>query len=366
MPVSDIESRSANRRRRRRIWYLVLLALFIGGASWLAINRPWELKPASVEIEVVAKGPASRILAINGRVKPTEQVEVSSTVSGRILSVSVAEGQQVSQGTPLLVVDDTQQRATVAQVRSQLNGAQAQLDKAQVDLERAEALTATVSQRALGDSRLAVRTAHEEVDRLTALLAQAEDLLAQYVVKAPLDGTILSRGADAGQVVSSTTPLFLIADMASLHAEASVDELYASEMRRGLSVVSRPTGHSGVIEGEVIYVSPSVDATTGGRLVRVSLPGAGEANLPVGLTVMLNIVVEARDDAITIPRQALVAADQPAVFLIEDGRAVLTPVQYIDWPSDRLIVTRGLEGGERLIVDSKKVRADGALVAVRE
>lgn len=364
--MSDIASLAAKRRRRRTLWYLVLLAAVVAGAAWLFLNRPWEPKPTIVGVEVVTEGPASRVLAINGRVRPTEQVEISSTVSGRILSVAVAEGESVTEGTPLLVIDDTQQRATVAQARSQLNGAEAQRNKAQVDLERAEALTDSVSQRSLDDARLAAETAQEEVDRLSSLLEQAEDLLAQHIVKAPLDGTILSRGADAGQVVSSSTPLFLIADLATLHAEASVDELYASEMHRGLPVMARPAGHSELIAGEVIYVSPSVDASTGGRLVRVSLPGAGERSLPVGLTVMLNIEVEARDNAITIPREALAAAGQPAVYVVEAGRAVLRPVQYVDWPSDRLMVIEGLSGGETLIVDSTLVEAVGALVAVRE
>lgn len=364
--MSDIERFGTKRRRRRTVWYFVLLAAAVSGGAWLALSRPWEPKPAIVAVEVVSQGPASRVLAINGRVKPTEEVEISSTVSGRILSVAAAEGEMVTEGTPLLVIDDTQQRATAAQARSQLNGAEAELKKAQLDLERAEALTASVSQRALDDARLAAKTAQEEVDRLSSLLDQAVDLLAQHIVRAPFDGTILSRGADAGQVVSSSTPLFLIADLATLHAEASVDELYASEMRRGLPVTARPAGHSELIEGEVIYVSPSVDASTGGRLVRVSLPGAGERNLPVGLTVMLNIGVEARDSAITIPREALAAAGQPAVYVVENGRAALRPVQFIDWPSDRLIVTEGLSDGEAVIVDSRLVEADGAFVAAKE
>ena len=130
----------------------------VAGAAWLFLNRPWEPKPTIVEVEVVTEGPASRVLAINGRVRPTEQVEISSTVSGRILSVAVAEGESVTEGTPLLVIDDTQQRATVAQARSQLNGAEAQRNKAQVDLDRAEALTDSVSQRSLDTSLFAQAT----------------------------------------------------------------------------------------------------------------------------------------------------------------------------------------------------------------
>lgn len=364
--MSGIAELTARRKRGRMIWLLVLVAVLVAAAAWLFVNRPWEPKPTSVAVEIVAPGPASRALAVNGRVAPTEQVEISATVSGRIVSVPAAEGDSVEAGTVLLVIDGIQQRSAVTQARSQLAAAEAQRDKARTDLERAEALRDSVSQKALDDARLAVDTAQKEVDRMTSLLEQAEDMLDEYTVKAPFDGTILSRGADPGQVVSSSTPLFLFANLTSLHAEASVDELYASEVRRGLRAVARPAGHAKVIEGQVIYVSPRVDASTGGRLVQVDLPGAGELDLPVGLTVMLNIVVDERNDVITVPRGALVAGDTPAVYVIEGGRAVLKPVQYIDWPSDRLMLTGGLTGGETLILDSKQVKAQGALVAARQ
>lgn len=361
--MTGIAELSAKRRRGRVIWWLVLLAAFGAGATWLYTARPWEPKPTIVAVETVTPGPASRVLAINGRVVPANQVEISSTVNGRIISVAVAEGDEVAADAAMLVIDDIQQRGAVVQARSQLAAAEAQRDKAQTDLERAEALPDSVSRKALDDARLAVETAQKEVDRQTSMLEQEEDLLAQYTIRAPFDGTILSRGADPGQVVSSSTPLFLFANLTTLYGEASVDELYASEVRRGLSVAARPAGHSGIIEGEVVYVSPRVDASTGGRLVQIGLPGAGELNLPVGLTVMLNITVDERADAITIPRGALVAGDRPAVYIIEDGVSVLKVVQYIDWPSDRLIVTAGLSGGETVVLDSKLVKAEGALVA---
>lgn len=361
--LTGIAELSARRRRGRVVWSLVLLAALGAGAAWLYVNRPWEPKPTIVAVETATPGPASRVLAINGRVVPANQVEISSTVSGRITSVAVAEGDRVEANAAMLVIDDVLQRSAVVQARSQLDAAEAQRNKAQADLQRAEALTDSVSRRALDDARLALETAQKELDRQTSMLEQEQDLLAQYTIRAPFDGTILSRGADPGQVVSSSTPLFLFANLATLYGEASVDELYASEVRRGLSVAARPAGHSSIIDGEVAYVSPRVDSSTGGRLVQIALPGAGDLNLPVGLTVMLNIIVEERADAITIPRGALVVGDVPAVYVVEDGMANLRVVQYIDWPSDRLIVTGGLSGGEVVVLDSKLIKAEGALVA---
>lgn len=363
--MSEVSALTAKRRRRRVIFWLVVLVALGGGAAWSLTSRPWEPKPTLVGVEALASGPASRVLAINGRVAPAKQVEISSTVNARIATVLVEEGDQVGANDPLLTLDDTQQKAAVAQTQSQVDAASARLSQAQMDYDRARALGDSISQKALDDARFAVEAAQTDLDRLVALLDQAQSVLAEYTVRAPFGGTVLTRGADPGQVVGSSTPLFLFAELSSLNGEASVDELYASEVRRGLEVVARPAGHSGAIDGEVIYVSPRVDASTGGRLVRVSLRGAGELALPVGLTVMLNIVVEERTDAITIPRSALIDSAEPAVYVVDGETALRKPIQFIDWPSDRLIVTSGLSAGDVLIVDSKLVGADGALVAAR-
>lgn len=364
--MSEVNGLAVRRRRRRVITGLIVLAAIGAGAAWAFVNKPWVPKPTIVAVETVTSGPASRILAINGRAAPARQVEISPTISGRVAEVLVSEGDAVAEGAPLLTIDDTQQRAAVAQALSQLDAARAKVTQAQMDYDRAKALGDSISQKALDDAKFALETANNDLDRLTALLEQAESLLSEYTVVAPFAGTVLSRGADPGQVVGNTTSLFLFADLSSLNAEASVDELYASEVHRGLKVVARPAGHSGTVDGEVVYVSPRVDSSTGGRLVRASLPGAGELSLPVGLTVMLNIVVEEEPSAVTIPRSALIEGDVPGVYVIEDGKAVRQAVTFIDWPSDRLIVTSGLAGGETLIADSKTVKAEGALVAAKE
>lgn len=343
----------------------VVLAVVLAGGAWAVFTRPWEPKPLQVAVETVVQGPATRILAVNGRVVPAQQVEISATVSGRVSSVEVDEGQEVAEGAVLLVIDDAQQRAAVAQAESSLSSAQAKLQQAEADYERAKGLGDTISQKTLADAELAVETAHTEVDRLAATRDQALSLLAEYTVRAPFAGTVLSRGADPGQVVSNATSLFLFAQLSDLRAEASIDELYAGEVRRGLKVKAQPSGHSLVLEGEVAYISPRVDTSTGGRTARFDLPEAAGLSLPVGLTVALNILIDERADAITIPRSALAEGSSPSVFVIEGDRAVRRAIQFIDWPSDRLIVTSGLVDGDRVIASAGKL-TENALVAAKE
>jgi RND family efflux transporter MFP subunit len=363
--VSEVSGLAAKRRRRRVGWWLVAFLAIGLGLAWALFNRPWEPKPVIVATETITSGPASRVLAINGRAVPTQQVEVNSTVNARVSSVLVAEGDAVSNGAPMLTLDDREQVAAVAEAEVQVDAAQTRVSQTQADYDRALALADSISQKSIDDARFALEAARQDVERAAALLEQAQSRLSEYVVRAPFDGTVLSRGADPGQVVSGSSSLFLFADLSTLHAEASVDELYASEVRRGLRVVARAAGHNGTIEGEVAYVSPRVDASTGGRQVRVTLPGAGEQSVPVGLTVLLNIVVNEQADAITIPRSALISGELPAVYVVEGDKALRRTIEFVDWPSDRLIVTSGLAPGEVLIVDSKSIPADGALVAGR-
>jgi len=354
--------------KKKRPWFLrpfwlVVLVILAAVGAWLLLNRPWEVRPLAVAVEAVTPGPASRILAVNGRITPSRQVEISSTVNGRVKSVEVDEGDEAAEGATLLIVDDAQQRAAVAQVDSAIEGVRARLQQAKIDYERAKELGDSISRKTLDDALLAVETAQKEVDQLIASRDQAMSLLAEYVVRAPFDGTVLVRGADPGQVVGSSSALFSFAALAELNAEASVDELYSAEIKRGIKVTARPSGHATLLEGTVAYVSPVVDTSTGGRLVRVDLPEAASLDLPVGLTVTLNIVVDERSEAITVPRSAiLTGTGAPAVLVVDGDTAARREIEFVDWPSDRVIVTSGLSGGEQLIIDPSKVAA-GDLVA---
>ncbi|MEQ1902052.1 MAG: efflux RND transporter periplasmic adaptor subunit [Devosia sp.] len=359
-------ARPAATLRRRRpfpLWRTLLGLVVVAAAAWVGVTRPWEVEPLTVVIEVAKAGPAERVLAINGRIVPDMQVDLSPTVSGRLETVRAEEGDLVKAGDVLATLDDAQQRAAVKQTAAALEGARATLQQAKINFERAKSLGDAISRRDLDAAQLAVETAENDVDRLTAVETQALSLLSQYSVKAPFDGTVLIRGADPGQVVNSSTVLFQIADLAHLRAEASIDELYSAEIHRGLKARLQPSGYNRILEGEVSFVSPSVDSSTGGRLVRVRIIDAKGLVLPIGLTANLNVVVATEASTITVPRNAIVdAASAPAVFVVESGKAVRRPVEFIDWPSARLIVTSGLEDGDAVIIEPKAV-TDGAIVA---
>lgn len=334
-------------------------------AGWIVLNRPWEPRPLVVATEVATPAPASRVLAVNGRIEPVLQVDVKPSVGGQIKDVAAEEGHVFKAGDILATLDDSQQRAVVAQSASALDAANAQLQQAKTNLDRSKSLGESIARKDLDAAQLAYDTAQNDVSRLSAARDQALSLLAEYVIRAPFDGTILSRGIDPGQVVDPSTVLFAFADLTHLRAEASIDELYSAQIARGLKTTLQPSGYGRILSGSVSFVSPTVDTSTGGRLVRVSIDDAGGLTLPVGLTVTLNITVDQQSAAITVPRSAIVASDKgPAVFVIDNGRAALKPIEYIDWPAARVIVTSGLTAGTVIITDAKNIVA-GSLVSAK-
>jgi RND family efflux transporter MFP subunit len=347
------------------LWAVAGVLLVLGAGVWAGVVRPWEPKPIKVAVETVVPGPASRILAVNGRIEAQTQVDVKPTVGGQLKSVDVAEGDRVKAGDLLATLDDAQQQSAVAQTNSALDAAQAQLQQAKINFERARSLGDSISRSDLDKVQLALQTAQNEVDRLGAAQTQALSLLAEYSIKAPFDGTVLTRGVDPGQVVSNTTVLFAFADLEHLRAQASIDEVYSAEIRRGLAARLQPSGYNRTFDGEVSFVSPTVDASTGGRLIRVSIDDTAGLALPIGLTVNLNIVVDELADVITVPRAAILEPDTaPAVLVLEAGKAVRRPIEFVDWPSARLIVSSGLAAGDQVIADPKGV-ADGALAVAK-
>ncbi len=346
--------------KRRWLWAIAtLVAIGIGVFAWW---QPFGAKVTGVTIETVAPGPVTRVLAVNGQVAALQSVNVRSAVSGTLLILLVDEGDLVRAGDVLARIDSIQQAAVVRQATAAQDAGLITQAKAQASLLRAQSLGRNVSLVALEDANSALESASQEVDRLTALLDQARIQLSRYTITAPIAGTIMSIAADPGQIVDPASPILTVADLRALMVETDVDEAYATQISQGLKAVLQLVGTNQNLAGTVSFVSPQVDVTTGGLAVRISTDLPLKA--PVGLTVTANIIVEDNPAAISAPRTALVTdATGSSVFVLRDGKAKITPVQPVDWPAARLIVTEGLRAGDLLIEDASGLQ-DGQEVAV--
>lgn len=352
MPTEETSKQKGPAARWR--WALIALVLFagIGGYwGWQGLRQ----NPTEVVTETATLGPVSRVLAVNGKIAAQNSVQIRALVTAVVLDLMVQEGDLVTKGQALARLDDTQQQAIVQQAVSALQLGKIQQAQAAATYSRNVELGSLIARSNLEDAKRSLDAAEQEVGRLSAILEQAQIQLARYTVQAPIAGTVIARPVDLGQLVDPATALFTIADMSELIVETDVDESYGTQIALGQPAVMQLVGTRNSLDGAVTFVSPKVDATTGGLAVKIGFDVPLTA--PVGLTVTANIVVDQRD-GMSVPRSAL-AGD--AVFVLVDGKAKRTQVDYIDWPAARLIVTSGLKEGDRVILDSAGL-SDGLTV----
>ncbi|MDU8912860.1 efflux RND transporter periplasmic adaptor subunit [Aestuariicoccus sp. MJ-SS9] len=316
-------------------------------------------RPTVVTVEIATLTPVTRVLAVNGRIAAVRSVDVRSVVSGTLAQLPVAEGDMVEADQILAQLDAGAQTAAVRQAMAALDAALVTQQQASEAYDRAVVLGDNVARTVLGADAFALRSATQEVARLTALLDQAQIVLGTYTIRAPVAGTVLELDAEAGQIVGPSARLLTLADLTELVVEADVDEAYATQIAVDLPAIVQLAGESSTREGHVSFVSNRVDEATGGLAIKIAFDSPVSA--PIGLTVATNVIVEQREAALTVPRTALLNGD--GVFVVSDDVAELRPVTVVDWPAARLIVTGGLEAGEAVIVDATGI-ADGQTVAV--
>lgn len=345
------------KRRRRWLWGVAgLLVLAVGGLVW---SQVWMARPTVVTVEIATLAPVTRVLAVNGRIAAVRSVDVRSVVSGTLAQLPVAEGDMVEADQILAQLDAGAQTAAVRQAMAALDAALVTQQQVSEAYDRAVVLGDNVARTVLEADAFALRSAAQEVARLTALLDQAQIVLGTYTIRAPVAGTVLELDAEAGQIVGPSARLLTLADLTELVVEADVDEAYATQIAVDLPAIVQLAGESTTREGHVSFVSNRVDEATGGLAIKIAFDSPVSA--PIGLTVATNIIVEQREAALTVPRTALLNGD--GVFVVSDDVAELRPVTVVDWPAARLIVTGGLEAGEAVIVDTTGI-ADGQMVAM--
>jgi len=330
--------------------------LFLGvlAVGLLALLVSLFLAPRDKEVAglLIEVGPAQRLLAANGRVRPRLQVDIRPAIGGELVALPFDVGDRVAAGEVLARIDDAPEMAAIAEAEASAQAQQAVVDQARRDLARFEALGEFVTRRDLEQRRLAVVEGERELRRRRASVVQAREFRDRRVLRAPFAGVILERPVDPGQMVGTETIIYRLADLSRPEIMVEVDEIYATEIRPGMEALVSLPGRPIPVRAVVAHIEPRVDPATGARDARLSL-GDAEIDAPAGLTVTVNIVVEKREHAISVPRSAILGSGREARVRAVGNDDIVADrrIDFIDWPSADVIVTSGLKRGERVLAD---------------
>lgn len=329
--------------------FLALLGLIILLAAGYWALDPRERLVSTIRAEFA---PASRILAVNGRIRPRLQVDIRPALGGELVALPFDVGDRVAAGQILARIDDAPEAAAIAEAEASAQAQQATLAQARRDLVRFEALGKFATKREVEQRRLAVEEGARELNRRRAAIVQVREQRDRRVLRAPFAGVILERPVDPGQTVGLDSIIYRLADLSAPEVTVEVDEIYAAEIRPGMEARVSLPGQSRELRATVAHVEPRVDPATGARDVRLSLLDAA-VNVPSGLTVTVNLVIEKRDRAISVPRSALIPVGAGAKVRIvgKDGVVAERSVRFMDWPAEEVIVIAGIGAGERVLAD---------------
>jgi HlyD family secretion protein len=346
----------------RRILCVALAAIA------LAIAGYWLFAPRdkAVATFVTKMAVADRILSVNGRIRPRLQVDIRPSLGGQLIALPFDVGDRVSSGQILARIDDAPEQAAIAEAQASVATQQATLAQARRELTRFVELGQFATRREVEQRRLSVLEGERELNRRQAAVAQASELRDRRVLRAPFAGVILERPVDPGQAVGLESVIYRLADLSNPEVSIEVDEVYASEIRPGMDATVTMAGQKRPLMAKVLHVEPRVDPATGARAVRLGLAGAA-TDAPSGMTVTVNLLIERRERAISVPRSALIpSASSAKVRVVGTDKVVIErAITFIDWPAEAVIVTGGLVPGERILTEpdsalpGEKVRING-------
>jgi RND family efflux transporter MFP subunit len=192
--------------RSRLIWAVVAVAIIgIAVYGYRAFSAPPELPALKV-----TERPIERILAAVGRVRAQETVSVFSRVPGQVLSLTKREGDTVQEGDVLGQLDDRQARAALAQATASTESQHRRWTQLRRDLARTQALLKKgyATRASAEKDQSAADAAANDLQRLESAAAEARLRLADYEIRAPMAGRILTRPVDTGQVVDVRTEIY--------------------------------------------------------------------------------------------------------------------------------------------------------------
>lgn len=312
----------------------------------------------------------------SGTLEAFKEVTLQAKVSGRLAELKVSQGERVEKGQIVAELDHRDQDAQVAATRAQIAVAQAQqaqakatLDEAKREFDRYRRLLkegyATQQEvdsweTSWQSASAAYRSAGATVQQYRAALQSQEVIRSEYILEAPIAGTVLDDySLTTGTMIATSTAVVKIGQVDVIKATLNVPENRASRVKEGMKALLSGESFPGLsIEGRVYRIRPYVDTST--RSVEVEVTVDNEALgrvLKPGMFARVFLVEGEAANALSLPTEAL--REGNTVLVVEDGRACERVVEVGLFRRDRFQVISGLEEGDEVVIVGGNSLGDG-------
>jgi cobalt-zinc-cadmium efflux system membrane fusion protein len=324
-------------------------------AEPLTVRSP---RASFVKVEQIKSEPDTEMSAATGKVAFNEDVtsHIGSPVSGRVLLLHVQPGDKVKKGQPLVTLASPEVEAARAEAIQATSDQQV----ATRALERAQRLFAdgAVPKKDLQQAEEDLVKARSNTDRTTSrlqLLGVPRDTFsANYVIRAPIDGTVVERLVSPGQEVRGDTgaPLLTVAELKTLWV---LVDLYERDLSRakigGLAEVHVSAYPADTFKGTVTHIGEVVDPTSRTVKVRLSVDNK-DGRLKPEMFARVSLL-QKTEPVMSLPTQAVLSDGEKSqvITVTDDGHFKPQPVEVGVERDGRVRILGGLNPGDKVVVE---------------
>jgi len=336
-----------------RIAQGVAPALAIALASALCLNSPAQARPPfRVQAVTAAASDYTVLRPLTGYIAARVQSDVGFRTIGRIASRRVEVGDHVKADDILAELDPKDLQTAVDNAQAVLESARRQLPPAQATFKRQEALMSSgfTTRVAFDQAQEGLRKAEAAVASAEAALGIAKEQLSYAVLRAGMNGIIVARRAEVGQVALTGLTMFTIAEDGPRDAVFDIQESLAAHppktRRVDIALLADPSVKT---TGEVREISPTVDPASGAVRVKVALDRT-PPQMTLGASIIGSVPIESR--AFVLPESVLYEwGGKPAVWIVdpESKRVSIKPVAVESYITDSVVLSGGVDPGDLVV-----------------
>jgi multidrug efflux system membrane fusion protein len=311
-----------------------------------------------------------------GTVQALNTIAIRAQVNGQLVSIDFRQGQEVRRGDVLARIDPAPLQAALDQAIAKKSQDEAQLISAQKDLARfkALALKSFETQQNVDLQQAKVDTAKASIDADQAAIEAAKTQLDYATITAPIDGVVGFRQLDIGNIIHTTdaNPLTVLTQIKPSTAIFTLPQSDLGPVREAMLRSDVPVfaydqdNKKQLAEGKLLLINNQIDQTTSTIQLKAEFPNEDERLWP-GEFVHIRVLIATRKNAVTIPALALQRGPEGYYLWVvkPDETVEQRPIGAQTVSDDIVIVSKGLNAGETVVVEGQSRLDVGARVAVR-
>jgi multidrug efflux system membrane fusion protein len=372
-------------RGRRRILSaaaLGMIPLLVLAALCAACNRgtaqagsAMTLPPPLVTVTEAKAQDVPRYLDEIGRNTAFESVSITPQVGGKVTERHFQDGDNLTKGQLLFVIDPRPYKAQLDAAKASLQQAEAALDLAKIQFARDQELVGTraISKQDYDTKKNAVDVVQAQIEAAKASIETAQINLDYCYIHSPIDGRAGARLVDVGNVVQANlTALLSIQRLDPIYANFTITERDLPEVQKQMNhgqlkalVRLASDAENGGRPGRVEFLDNAVQNSTGTVNLRATVSNPDHHFWP-GQFVNVKLVLATEKAAVLVPSQATqISQKGPYVYVIKnDNTAELRPVSVGQRQGNDVVITSGLQPGERVVVTGQLLVRPGGPVHI--